>query len=176
MPSIAEGNKTYVNSKTKKMKKNTLTKQNLLLAIAAIIAITTIAIDQYSKYFVLTKVNQDPFVILPFLNIVSVWNKGISFGILSNTQYSNILFFCVATLIVSFLIYLSFKDKGKNILPYSLIIGGGIANIIDRINYGAVFDFIDFHIGKYHWPAFNVADSAIFIGIVFLLLNLKEEK
>ncbi len=158
------------------MKNNIITKKHLLLVIAIIITIATVAMDQYSKFLVLTKVNQDPLVILPFLNIVSVWNKGISFGILSNTKYSNILFFCTAMLIVSILVYLSFKDKGKNILPYSLIIGGGIANIIDRINYGAVFDFIDFHMGKYHWPAFNIADSAIFIGIVFLLLNLKEEK
>lgn len=158
------------------MKKNITTKKRILLAIALVITVVTIVIDQYSKFFVLTKVNQDPFVVFPFLNIVSVWNKGISFGILSNTQYSNILFFCTAMLIVSILIYLSFRDEGKNILPYSLIIGGGVANIIDRMNYGAVFDFIDFHIGKYHWPAFNVADSAIFIGIVFLLLNLKKEK
>lgn len=157
------------------MKTKSLTKKHILLAIAAIIVVLIIIIDQYTKFLVLTKVNEDPLVILPFFNIVSVWNKGISFGILSHTQYSNILFFCIATLIVSILVYLSFKDKGKNILPYGLIIGGGIANIIDRINYGAVFDFLDFHIGKYHWPAFNIADSAIFIGIVFLLLNLKEE-
>lgn len=157
------------------MKRDYFNKKHILLTTAIIFIASIIILDQYTKFFVLAKTHKDHFVILPFLNIVSVWNKGISFGLLSDTKYSNILFFCISFFIVIILLYLTFKDKGKNILPYSLIIGGGIANIIDRTNYGAVFDFIDFHLGKYHWPAFNIADTAIFIGIVFLFFNLREE-
>lgn len=149
--------------------------KHTLLMISLVIIGCIIIIDQHSKYTVLTEISTDPFVLLPFLNIVTVWNRGVSFGILANTEYSNLVFGILSLLIVTILVYLSFRDKGKNILAYSLIIGGGIANILDRINYGAVFDFIDFHLGKYHWPAFNIADSAIFLGIVWLFLNLRKE-
>ncbi len=156
-------------TKTHKLQKHTL----LMIALTIIVGI--IALDQHSKYVVLTEIDTDPFVLLPFLNITTVWNSGISFGLLANAEYSNVIFGTLSSVIVVTLIYLSLRYRGKNILAYSLIIGGGIANILDRITYGAVFDFIDFHLGEYHWPAFNIADSAIFLGIVWLFFNLKEE-
>ena len=77
-----------------------------------------------------------------------------------------------AIIITSVLSYLLLRTKKKlEIVSYCLIISGAVGNIIDRILYGAVFDFIYFHVGEFHWPAFNIADSVISIGVMFLIIN-----
>ena len=107
-----------------------------------------------------------------YFNIVKVINNGVSFGMFRNLQQAQIILSFITFCIILFVIYLLFTTKSKyKIFSYSLIIAGGFGNIYDRIFYGGVFDFLDFHLGKYHWPAFNVADSLICIGVFLLLFE-----
>ena len=143
-----------------------------------------IFLDQVTKWWIINYIMQ-PIKILPitpFFNIVLTWNSGISFGIFSNQgSFSVIILSTLATLIVFFLaVWLMKAENKKLIIGLICIIGGAIGNIIDRVYHGAVIDFLDFHIKNYHWPAFNVADSCIFIGATLIILdslfpNKKEE-
>ena len=111
------------------------------------------------------------FYINSFLNFYLVWNSGIGFGLIS--MEANIYYHIITVMIfivVIGLIYLLFKSKGGYAYLLSMIIGGSIGNLFDRIYYNAVPDFIDVHMGNYHWFIFNVADIFITIGIIGLLL------
>ena len=140
--------------------------------ISSIILIAIIVIiDQISKFYVLTGSILST-QITSFLNIVDVWNEGISFGLFSG-EYSNLIFTAITGIIILILTYLLLKTPTKVMkITYSIILGGSIGNIIDRIRYGAVFDFIDLHIGDAHWPAFNIADSFICLGGAMLIWNI----
>lgn len=130
-------------------------------------------IDQITKYLAIKFLAPDGIIkLLPFLNLVYVENTGTAFGMF---KFLGSGFFIIIALVVTgFLVYMYFKDT-KNWFIYSLIIAGALGNIIDRLIYGYVIDFIDLHLKNLHWPAFNVADSAISIGIVlFLYKNLKK--
>ncbi|MFL2782572.1 MAG: signal peptidase II [Rhodospirillales bacterium] len=134
-----------------------------------------IFLDQVSKWWVVNYIMQ-PIKILsitPFFNIVLTWNSGISFGIFSNQGgFSVIILSTLAILIVFFLaVWLVKAENRKLIIGLIFIIGGAIGNIIDRVYHGAVIDFLDFHINNYHWPAFNLADSCIFIGAALIILD-----
>ncbi len=124
-------------------------------------------IDRVSKY-ILLKVPYERIELLPFLALVKAWNKGIAFGILH--QASQVIFLALIVLIPVVLIIIFFlakkADRVSRIL-LGLIFGGGLGNWIDRITFGAVFDFIDLYLGAFHWPAFNLADFAITIGLIF---------
>lgn len=132
-------------------------------------------LDQISKWYLLLTVMQPPqtIPILPFFNLVSAWNRGISFGMFnSDSAYSGWILSGIAIVIVIFLLNWLRKSESKRIsLAIGLIIGGAVGNIVDRGVHGAVFDFIDLHLGGYHWPAFNFADSGITIGAVILILD-----
>lgn len=103
-------------------------------------------------------------------NLTMVWNEGISFGML---QGSNVMFLTIIALVISsILLYLLLKSNNIfEALSYGLIIGGAIGNVMDRLRFGAVADFFDVYVGTYHWPAFNIADASIMIGVAFLLLQ-----
>ena len=135
----------------------------------------TIFLDQLSKQYLISLLaeTQQAINILPFFNLVMVWNKGVSFGMFSNAgQLMPFLLILGALLITCFIIDLYTKNPALyNAVSYALICGGAIGNTIDRFLYGAVADFFDFHIGIYHWPAFNIADSCIFIGVALLILE-----
>ena len=111
------------------------------------------------------------FYILPFLNFFLVWNTGVGFGIMSLEAniYYHILTIIIAIINVV-LIYYLFKVRGIQIYFVALIIGGALGNLFDRIYYYAVPDFIDFHIGNFHWFIFNVADIFITTGIIGIIL------
>lgn len=117
-----------------------------------------------------------------FFNIVKVVNTGVSFGLFGSLKYGQFILSFITFLIVAFLIYLIWNTNSRyKTLVYSLITAGGFGNLYDRIIYGGVFDFLDFHIGGYHWPAFNIADSLICIGVCLLILEdfikfIKERK
>jgi len=136
---------------------------------AFLLSFIVVALDQITKYLALTYINPyDSFNILPFLHLVLVTNKGSAFGMFKHIGSS---FFIAASVIaIIFVIYLLIRGKEDH-LGLSLILGGAIGNLIDRILYGSVVDFIDLSIGKYHWPAFNVADSALSIGVTIILFN-----
>ena len=134
-----------------------------------------IFLDQVTKWWIINYIMQPikTLPITPFFNIVLTWNSGISFGIFSNQgSFSVIILSTLATLIVFFLaVWLMKAENKKLIIGLICIIGGAIGNIIDRVYHGAVIDFLDFHIKSYHWPAFNVADSCIFIGATLIILD-----
>lgn len=124
-------------------------------------------LDQFTKYLALKFLWPDKVInLLPFLNLVYVENTGAAFGMFKSL--GSIFFIILSIIITFFLIYLMVRDS-KNWIVYSLIIAGALGNITDRIIYGYVIDFIDLHIGGFHWPAFNLADSSISIGVVFFL-------
>jgi signal peptidase II len=106
---------------------------------------------------------------LPFFNIVYVENIGSAFGMFKSL--GNVFFIIVAALAMVFVSILIIKDK-DNRLSFSLILGGAAGNLTDRIIRGYVIDFLDMYVGRYHWPAFNVADSALTIGIFLIALGL----
>ena len=116
-------------------------------------------------------VNVD-FYISSYLNIFLVWNTGIGFGIAS--LEANNFYHILTTIIVIInlvLIYLLYKASKKYLVPFALIIGGSLGNLFDRIYYYAVPDFVDFHLGDFHWFVFNVADISITLGIIYLMFN-----
>lgn len=114
--------------------------------------------------------------ICSFVQISEVWNTGISFGMMHNLMYSNLIFCSISVVITSLLFYFLISGLFDK-MPIAIIIGGSIGNIIDRIRYGAVYDFIDIYVKNWHWPAFNFADSFIVIGIsIILMKSIPENK
>jgi len=111
------------------------------------------------------------FYILPFLNLYLIWNTGIGFGLVSleSNIYYHILTSIIAIVNIV-LIYFLLKSKGIYTYLLALIIGGSLGNLYDRIYFYAVPDFIDLHLGNYHWFIFNVADIFITVGIIGLIL------
>ena len=110
------------------------------------------------------------FYIFPFLNFYLIWNTGIGFGLAS--METNVYYHILTTIIVFVnlgLIYFLVKSKGIYVYLFATIVGGSLGNLFDRIYYYAVPDFIDLHVGDYHWFIFNVADIFITVGIIGLL-------
>lgn len=111
--------------------------------------------------------------VLPFFNLVMVWNQGISFGLFNNgSDYGPMILSGVSLLISAVFIVWLFRSESKlQNIGIAFVIAGAFGNIIDRLRFGAVIDFLDFHIADLHWPAFNAADSWIFIGVLLLILQ-----
>ena len=149
---------------------------------AFLIILVTFSIDRISKNYLINLQeigNTVDFYILPFLNFYLVWNTGIGFGLVS--LEANLYYHILTTLIIIVIIvlfYLLLKAKDISMYLISLTIGGSLGNLFDRLYYYAVPDFIDFHIGSYHWFIFNVADIFITVGITGLIIVefLKKEK
>lgn len=134
-----------------------------------LISLVIIVLDQITKHLVLKYMNPfESIEIFPFLHIVSVRNTGGAFGMFKSV--GSTLFIAVSVMAIIFVIWLLIRTK-EGYFGLSLILGGAIGNLIDRLRYGWVMDFIDFSIGKFHWPAFNVADSALTIGVIVVLLS-----
>jgi len=133
-----------------------------------LIVLSIIAIDQITKYFVISYLTpSDSIEIFPFLHLVIVRNTGAAFGMFRN--FGSTFFVGISVLAVTFIVYLLIKSS-YNFIGLSLVLGGAIGNLIDRILYGKVVDFIDFSIGKFHWYTFNVADSSLTVGIIVIFL------
>ena len=146
------------------------TKKKLLILIPLFIFL-----DQLSKKWMLNNIFDSQIIIEinKYLNFVPVWNKGISFGMLSNFMNINFFMIIVTSGILLFLIFWFVKTKSRNLsLSLSFIISGAIGNLVDRFNHKAVVDFIDIHIGNHHWPAFNFADSYITIGAFIYVFTI----
>lgn len=134
-----------------------------------------VVLDQVTKYWIARSMSPtDSIKLFPFLHIVNVRNTGAAFG--SFRELGSSFFIIVSGIAIVFVIYLLHK-RLYNTIGLSLILGGAIGNLIDRIAYGQVVDFIDFSVGRFHWPAFNVADSSLTIGIgvIFLTSFLKKQ-
>ena len=139
------------------------------------IALLVVIIDQLTKYIVLHHVLKEyaAVIITPFFDIVRAWNTGVSFSMFNNWGINGVYILSgVALLIVCFLVKWLSTEKNRTMqLALGFIIGGAIGNVIDRIRLGAVFDFLDFHLGDSHWPAFNAADSFICIGAAIIIIH-----
>ena len=116
--------------------------------------------------------NNDGYSVNDFLNFDLVWNTGIGFGLFS--VEANITYHLISLLIfvvIIFLFYLITKAKFTDKILFSMIVGGAIGNLYDRLVYFAVPDFIDFHINQFHWFTFNIADIFISIGIILIIIK-----
>lgn len=149
------------------------------LAVFIVCAAAIIALDQITKTVITEKLFMYGTyqVIAGFFNLVYVMNPGAAFGFLADMpELFRYAFFIGITLLAMGLI-IFFVVKGENepliiIVSLALIFGGAVGNLIDRIRFGAVIDFLDFYIGSWHWPAFNVADSAITTGAILMLWQI----
>lgn len=139
------------------------------------IATVTLLLDQLSKWSALNYLQLGvPEPVLPFLNWLLLFNPGAAFSFLAQGSGWQRWFFTILGLVASiYILYLLRKSLSEKLLciALSLILGGALGNVLDRIMYGAVVDFIDLHYGNWHWPAFNVADSAICIGAALIILG-----
>lgn len=145
------------------------------LAVGLVIAAVLCLVDQASKWWVLLDIMNPPQTIevTSFFNLVLVWNRGVSFGLFPAGDATGkwILIAVALGICVGLALWLRKPDTSKTVVAIGLIIGGAIGNVIDRIIHGAVVDFLDVHAAGYHWPAFNIADSAICIGAGLLILD-----
>jgi signal peptidase II len=146
--------------------------------LLSIIFIVIVAVDQATKIIVKNSffLYESIEVIPGFFNLTYILNPGAAFGFMANMNESyRQLFFVVATIIAICAVLFLLKKEGYmkiRAFAYTFILAGAIGNLIDRIYIGKVVDFLDFYISKHHWPAFNVADSAVFIGVCLLLVDL----
>ena len=136
--------------------------------------LTLVILDQVTKTLVINFFNlYDSVALLPIINLTFVVNYGFAFGLLNNPSLNQILVSLVILAIILYFLYLLIKTQDKIFqLTLTLILAGALGNFIDRIFRGFVIDFIDIYIGKYHWPAFNIADSCITVGFVILMINI----
>ena len=152
-----------------KIKDNILKKENIFFAILTLIIIY---IDRISKEKVIKNFDESVFYLNDYLNIDLIWNNGIGFGLLStNSSLTYNLITLIIGLVVVFLTYIFCISEKTDKLIYSIIIGGALGNLSDRIIYKAVPDFIDLHFDNFHWFTFNVADIFITIGIIIFILR-----
>lgn len=148
------------------------------MKLAFFLAFVTCVLDQISKWWVFERLLTEarPVVaLIPSLNFVKAWNTGVSFSMFSNhSAWGPYLLSTLALGIVAGLcVWLYRLPEEDKITPWALgfVIGGAIGNVIDRLRFGAVADFIDVYVGTYHWPAFNVADSAVTLGAGLLIFD-----
>ncbi len=147
------------------------------LGLAALIAV----LDQLSKLWIIDRFSDYPRMATPlihvtsFFNLALTWNRGITFGILNNdAAFTGVLFTAVAAVIVfALLLWLRRARHPLVAIAIGLVIGGAIGNVVDRVfrPEHAVVDFLDFHLGGWHWYVFNLADAAICIGVGLLVLD-----
>lgn len=141
------------------------------------LAMAVFAVDQISKYWILYDVgllSKGRIELLPFLNLTLVWNRGVSFGFLGDAQaeWTPYILIGLTSLVVAGLLVWLWRDgQGWLVVALGLVIGGAAGNIADRVVHGAVVDFFDVHFGGWHFWTFNVADSAISLGVAVLLVD-----
>ena len=152
-------------------------KKNLLIFILG--AAVVIALDQVTKSAITARFAlHDVHPVIPgFFNLVYVMNPGAAFGFLANASetFRYIFFTGITVLAAGLIIYYLVKSNPRNLLLaccLTLIFGGAVGNLIDRIRFGAVVDFLDVYAGTAHWPAFNVADSAITVGAILMIWEM----
>ncbi len=149
---------------------------NRKLTVLLATVLLGVALDQFTKFLVLTYLPLGALVpvVRGFFNLVHVHNRGAAFGLLStlSPEFAWIFFIAATSLVVVVVGYLWYKlpeTAGLAALGYSLILAGAVGNLIDRVRLGEVVDFLDFYLGRYHWPAFNVADSLVCLGAGLLV-------
>lgn len=149
--------------------------QNFSLMRSLAIATVVLLLDQLGKWSALSNLKLGiPEEVLPFMNWLLLLNPGAAFSFLAQSSGWQRWFFTILGLVASlYILSLLRKNQSDKILSWALsfILGGALGNVLDRLMYGAVVDFIDLHYGNWHWPAFNLADSAICIGAVLIVFG-----
>lgn len=132
-----------------------------------------VALDQTSKFVAVAALaGKSPVEVTPFFNLLLVYNRGAAFSFLAGAGgWQRELFTAIAVIASLWIVWLlrRYPQQSLFCLALSLVLGGAVGNVIDRVMIGAVVDFLDFHAWGWHWPAFNVADSAITCGAVLLV-------
>lgn len=157
-----------------------------MLRFGLLIAAVTLVMDQVTKWGMMAGLFGLPFWqpeqgfpwadavrVTDFFNLVTVWNRGVSFGLFSNASDMGPWILSAVAVVISVILVLWLRKVETRLLGLGLgmILGGAIGNVIDRLRFGAVFDFLDFHAFGYHWPAFNVADCGVVVGVLLVLLD-----
>ncbi len=145
------------------------------MILGLVIAALALVFDQLTKFWMINHVldGQPVIPLTSFFNFVYAWNTGVSFSMFNNAGTVGVVVLClVASVIVAALLWWLHQEKIRIIqVGLGMIIGGALGNLVDRVRLGAVFDFLDFHVNGYHWPAFNLADSFICIGAALIILH-----
>lgn len=146
------------------------------MILGLIVAVVALSVDQLSKYFVaefFAAAGMAAESFGKYFNLVEAWNTGVSFSMFNNGGiWGTVLLSAFAIAVVLFLLSWLRNEKCKTIqIALGMIIGGALGNVADRIRFGAVYDFLDFHYKTWHWPAFNAADSFICIGVFLIILH-----
>ncbi len=153
----------------KEIKKKVIKIENFYFLL---IILLIFSIDRYSKIKIINNYSNQSFYLNDFVNFDLIWNTGIGFGILSSS--SSLIYNFISLLIFGVIVLLGYyyfqSDKFEKFI-FSLIIGGAIGNFYDRFFFNAVPDFIDFHIGNFHWFTFNLADVFITFGIIAFFIK-----
>lgn len=143
------------------------------LAVALVVAV----IDQFAKAWVLTlftaAAGEHVIRVAAILNFALVMNRGVSFGLFNNNQSLNAVIFALiaAAIVAALLVWLARARDRLLQVAIGLVVGGAIGNVVDRLLRGAVVDFLDFHLGEWHWFIFNLADAAISIGVGLMVID-----
>ncbi|MCC3303454.1 signal peptidase II [Sneathiella sp. HT1-7] len=144
-----------------------------MLRLGLIVAAMIIAVDQVSKMYLIDLMARYPhgIEVTSFFNLVMVWNRGVSFGMFAGDNMRWIL--VAVAVVISIVVFFWLRKATNRMLSIGLglVLGGAIGNIIDRIRFGAVADFFDFDLIFMRWPAFNVADMAIVVGVIVILFE-----
>lgn len=139
-----------------------------------IIALSVVVLDQATKYLARTHIAAyESIELLPILNLVNVQNRGAAFGMFRS--FGNMFFISISIAALIFMSWVIIKDK-EDYRIFALLAGGAAGNLIDRLYLGYVVDFVDVAVAGHHWPAFNVADSALSVGMVVMALSILRNK
>ncbi len=144
-----------------------------LVRLGLMAALVVTVLDQASKHILKSALTDSAGItVIPgFFDLVVVWNRGVSFGMLGGEGALPPWLLSLVAVVISIVLFLWLRRVVLRwtAVAIGLVIGGAVGNVIDRALWGAVFDFADFHVGGWHWPAFNVADAAIVLGVAALL-------
>jgi signal peptidase II len=159
-----------------------LGRSNLIWVVLLILSV--VGLDQLTKAFVVIWLDEGEIwpIIHGAFNMTLTYNKGAAFGFLASIHDDTVrvtLLWSATAVAVAAVIFMFLYEYGKDKLgqgALALVLGGAAGNMIDRLVIGKVVDFLDFYLGNYHWPAFNVADSAICVGVAILLLHKSKVK
>ncbi len=148
--------------------------RRVALVVFTVLVLVVVAIDQASKHLALAYLAPgDPLPLTGFLNLTLVFNRGAAFGFLNQQSgWQLVAFSLIAVLVLVYVAHHLYKEAWRSpatVIAYALIGGGAVGNLIDRLRFGYVVDFVDFHVFGWHFWIFNMADSALTVGVILLL-------
>jgi lipoprotein signal peptidase len=148
----------------------------MLSSLGILTGLIVLAADQASKWWILHRIDLpkvEQVVVLPVLNLTMVWNRGVTFGLLTGSSPWNALILSALALavVIALGFWLRRAESRLTAIALGAIGGGAVGNVTDRLRFGAVVDFVDAHAGVWHWYVFNVADAAIVCGVAALIVD-----